>query len=175
MPSSLYQSRHAVLSLADLSDFARSLVAELRPGDLVALDGTLGAGKTTLVQQLGKALGLKETISSPTFVLMNEYRSGPYPIAHVDLYRLGSENAEGFSDEIYTLLDEGKSLIFVEWACYGEFLRDDITVSIRLEQDPIKSNTRLITVNAKRPLNLSYPNLPNPHPGDGIDLEYPHA
>jgi len=172
MPSSLYQSQHSVLSLADLTEFARSLASELRPRDLVALDGNLGAGKTTLVQQLGIALGVKETVNSPTFVLMNEYRSGPYPVAHVDLYRLGPENAEGFADEIYTLLDEGKSLVLVEWACYGDFLKDDITLSIRLEHDPVKSNTRLITVTSKRPLNLSYPSIsPNPE----LNIEDSHA
>lgn len=159
MPSSLYQSQYSVLSLADLAEFAHSLANELRPGEMVALDGNLGAGKTTLVQQLGVALGIQETVSSPTFVLMNEYRSGPYPIAHVDLYRLGPENAEGFADEIYTLLDEGRSLILVEWACYGEFLKEDLTLSIRLEHDPVKSNTRLITVTSKRPLNLTYPTI----------------
>ena len=133
MPKHSHQYSVLIHGLPELAQFAGTLASALRPGDLVSLDGQLGAGKTTLVQQLGQALGLRETVSSPTFVLMNEYLSGPFPIAHVDLYRLGEERAAGFSNELYAMLDEGRALILVEWACYGAFLQDDITVAIQIE------------------------------------------
>jgi tRNA threonylcarbamoyladenosine biosynthesis protein TsaE len=154
MPPLTHQSQHTVASLAELSGFAQALAVALRPGDLVALDGDLGAGKTTLVQHLGQALGLDETVSSPTFVLMNEYHSGPFPVAHVDLYRLGPDRAAGFADELYTLLDEGRALILVEWACYGEFLQNELTVAIRLDYDPERPQARTIQVSSSRPLDL---------------------
>lgn len=154
MPPSSHQSQHIVASLAELAGFARALAAALQPGDLVALDGDLGAGKTTLVQHLGQALGLRETIGSPTFVLMNEYHSGPFPVAHVDLYRLGPERSAGFASELYALLDEGRALVLVEWACYGDFLQDDVTVGIRIGTDPDRPEVRNIRVTANRPLAL---------------------
>ncbi len=166
-----HQYRIIIPDLPALNQFAENLANQLRPGDLVSLDGQLGAGKTTLVQALGQALHLKETVSSPTFVLMNEYLSGPFPIAHVDLYRLGEDRAVGFANELYAMLDEGRSLILVEWACYGEFLQDDITIAVQVDFAPDlqKKATpdetwpdetsspmpRRITLSATRPLDLS--------------------
>jgi len=149
-----HQSQHPIASLPELSRLAEALAAALRPGDLVALDGNLGAGKTTLVQQLGQALGLQETVSSPTFVLMNEYLSGPFPVAHVDLYRLGPERSAGFANDLYAILDEGRTLVLVEWASYGEFLQRDVTVSVQIDYDTDDPTARMIRVEANRPLNL---------------------
>lgn len=73
---------------AALDGFARRLAARLRPGDVVALRGPLGAGKTTLARALVRALhGSDDAVSSPTFVFRQTYRGTP-PIEHLDLYRL---------------------------------------------------------------------------------------
>jgi tRNA threonylcarbamoyladenosine biosynthesis protein TsaE len=73
------------------ADDTRALAAELaslaRPGDLVLLAGDLGAGKTAFVQGFGKALGVTEAITSPTFVIVHTY-DGRFPVIHVDAYRL---------------------------------------------------------------------------------------
>lgn len=75
----------------DLSSIAKHLAAQLRPGDALILNGPLGAGKTTFTQYLGRALGINERITSPTFTLARVYELGEdIPIfIHVDAYRLG--------------------------------------------------------------------------------------
>jgi tRNA threonylcarbamoyladenosine biosynthesis protein TsaE len=149
-----HHSQVSIPSLKAMEDFARQLAHFLKPGDVVALDGTLGAGKTTLSQKLVQALGFSETASSPTFVLMHEYTSGPYPVVHVDLYRLGEERADSMAEELEALMDEGRSLLLVEWARYGRFLDDWITVRLQLETVPAEDaeEARLIRIDANRPL-----------------------
>lgn len=75
---------------ADTVAVAGRLAAEVHPGDVVALVGQLGAGKTRFVGGLAAGLGVEEPVVSPTFVLMREYRSGFLPVVHLDAYRLGS-------------------------------------------------------------------------------------
>ncbi|HAE91544.1 MAG TPA: tRNA (adenosine(37)-N6)-threonylcarbamoyltransferase complex ATPase subunit type 1 TsaE [Tissierella sp.] len=85
----------------------------LKSGDVVCLNGELGAGKTTLTKSIGLGLGVTDYITSPTFALINEY-NGRVPVYHFDVYRL--ENVE----EIYDLgFDEyfyGKGVCIIEWA-----------------------------------------------------------
>jgi tRNA threonylcarbamoyladenosine biosynthesis protein TsaE len=111
------------------------LLADVLPaGTVVALVGTLGAGKTRLVQAVAGALGVpREEVTSPTFVLMNEYVGGRLPVYHFDAYRLRDE------DEFLELGPEeyfdGPGLTFVEWADRVEnclptdFLRIEIEVT----------------------------------------------
>lgn len=131
----MHHAYHVTLhisSLADLQRFAETLAPVLRPGDVVALNGPLGAGKTTFSKALGQALGLTEPVTSPTFVLMHEYHTGPYPILHADLYRLGEENAESLSEELCSIIDAQDTLLLVEWACYASFLDAETTIAIDL-------------------------------------------
>jgi tRNA threonylcarbamoyladenosine biosynthesis protein TsaE len=89
------------------------LAAAARPGDLLCLVGDLGAGKTQLAKGFAEGLGVTDTVSSPTFVLMSEY-AGRLPLFHVDLYRLedaADALAGGLIDERQL---EGVAL--VEWA-----------------------------------------------------------
>ena len=103
----------------------------LRAGDVVALVGELGTGKTTLAQGIAQGLGIDpSTVKSPSFVLMKEYRMGRLPLYHIDLYRL-----DGFTDiqrmgyEDYLGSD---GVAVVEWAeklqtiLPGEHLRVDL-------------------------------------------------
>lgn len=69
--------------------FGRELAHAVGNGAIIALSGTLGAGKTTLVKAVGKGLGVEEVISSPTFTMLNEYHSGRLSLFHLDLYRAG--------------------------------------------------------------------------------------
>jgi tRNA threonylcarbamoyladenosine biosynthesis protein TsaE len=102
-------------SEADTDRLGEALAASLPPGSVVALIGTLGAGKTRLVQAVAAALGVpRANVTSPTFVLVNEYTGGRLPIYHFDTYRLKDD------DEFLNLgpdeyFDAG-GLTFVEWA-----------------------------------------------------------
>ena len=75
---------------ADTRAAARRLAALCRPGDVIVLNGRLGAGKTAFAGGLADGLGVDEQVTSPSFVLMRSYRSGFLPFFHVDAYRLGS-------------------------------------------------------------------------------------
>ena len=108
---------HPTLELASESPEAtRALAAQLaevaRPGDVLCLWGDLGAGKTVFAKGFGLGLGIEDTISSPTFVLMGEY-AGRLPLFHIDLYRLASaaDALEG------GLLDDRQStgVVLIEW------------------------------------------------------------
>jgi tRNA threonylcarbamoyladenosine biosynthesis protein TsaE len=100
-------------TVASTRRVAATLARELKPGDVVALEGDLGAGKTAFVQGVAEALGVEGSVTSPTFTLINEYR-GPVMLYHMDLYRLGSEaemEAIGIEDYLY-----GDGICLVEWA-----------------------------------------------------------
>jgi tRNA threonylcarbamoyladenosine biosynthesis protein TsaE len=101
-------------SEADTERLGRALADAIPPGTVVALIGTLGAGKTRLVQAFAAAQGVpREEATSPTFVLVNEYR-GRMPIYHIDAYRLRDEDEfiELGPEEYF----ESDGVTFVEWA-----------------------------------------------------------
>mgnify|MGYP001130265944 FL=1 len=89
------------------------LGALLRPGDLICLSGDLGAGKTTLVQGMAQGFGSLDAVSSPTFVIVNQYRRPDGAVlSHLDAYRL--QNAyEGEDLDLYLMLERGA--LVVEW------------------------------------------------------------
>ena len=84
----------------------------LRPGDLVLLRGDLGAGKTTLVRAIARALGVEGPITSPTFTVAQRYR-GDVEVAHVDAYRLGGPDDE--EAELLRAAVGDDAIAFVEW------------------------------------------------------------
>jgi tRNA threonylcarbamoyladenosine biosynthesis protein TsaE len=102
-----------VADLAGLEALAAGFARELRPGDVVALEGELGAGKTTFVSALVRALGSGAEVSSPTFTFWHRYGGQP-PLEHIDLYRVDdpAELTELGLEEAFT--PEG--IAFVEWA-----------------------------------------------------------
>ena len=88
------------------------LAARLKAGDLILLNGSLGAGKTSLVQGIGKGLGIEE-ITSPTFVIARTYQ-GVIPLIHVDAYRLVGE-AFAIFDELDLESQMGGAITIIEW------------------------------------------------------------
>jgi tRNA threonylcarbamoyladenosine biosynthesis protein TsaE len=103
---------HRTSSAAETEALGADLAATLRPGDVVLIEGELGAGKTTFVRGAARALGVTSPVTSPTFTIGQRYQA-PTPIAHLDLYRIGS-----LADEEPELLADylGQETIgFVEW------------------------------------------------------------
>ena len=116
--------------------FGRRLAERLRPGVVVGLIGDLGSGKTCLVQSICASLGVTGQVTSPTFVLINEYpgtdgAGQPLPVYHFDLYRLlGDEELHDLGSDDYFY---GDGVCLVEWAdMAGDLLPEDHT-SIRIE------------------------------------------
>jgi len=101
-------------SPADTLEIARGLGAALRPGDVVALTGDLGAGKTLFCKGVGGAMGIApDRILSPTFTIVTEHL-GPLPLTHIDVYRLSGARE---ADEIgMRELLSGDGVCLVEWA-----------------------------------------------------------
>jgi len=89
------------------------LADQLKAGDVILLEGELGAGKSELARGVAKGLGVQETVTSPSFTILNVYESGRMPLYHFDWYRLES------SEELYELgMDEylgGDGIALVEW------------------------------------------------------------
>ncbi len=110
------------------------LAMQLRPGDVIAFYGDLGAGKTAFTRGLAKGLGIDEAVTSPTYTIVNEYLTGRMPLFHFDMYRLGS------SDELFDIgwedyLTRG-GICAVEWSENVEdALEDAIIVSIHRVSD----------------------------------------
>ncbi len=107
---------------------------------IVLLEGSMGAGKTTLVKQLCKDLGVSEGVSSPTYAIVNEYKGEAFTIFHFDLYRLKSEEELfnlGFEDYLYQ-----QAYLFIEWPQLAlNFLPVDV---IRLQLNVVAQQRELI-------------------------------
>jgi tRNA threonylcarbamoyladenosine biosynthesis protein TsaE len=91
--------------------FADKLAQYLMPGDVLTLEGDLGAGKTTFTKGLAKGLGIKRNVNSPTFTIIKEYK-GRLPLYHMDVYRLDDSAEDLGFDEYFN----GEGVTVVEWA-----------------------------------------------------------
>ncbi|NIL77252.1 tRNA threonylcarbamoyladenosine biosynthesis protein TsaE [Rhodococcus sp. B10] len=137
---------------ADTEAFGYRLAQELVAGDLVVLDGPLGAGKTAMTRGIAAGLGVRGRVSSPTFVIAREHRPGvrpngdaPVALVHVDAYRLGMTGQSAL-DELDALdldTDLDGAVVVVEW---GEGLVEKLSdghVSVRIRRDP-ESDVRTV-------------------------------
>ncbi len=96
---------------ADTLELAENIESEKFPGMVICLDGELGSGKTVFVKGFAKALGITETITSPTFSLVKEYQDGELPLFHMDVYRL-DDAKEDFGLDDYLNQD---GVCIIEW------------------------------------------------------------
>ena len=103
---------HVLPTAEDTRALGAALAGLLRPGDLVVLAGPLGAGKTALTQGIGAALGVREPVTSPTFVIARVHHGGRVPLVHVDAYRLGSV---ADVDDLDLDASAADSVTVVEW------------------------------------------------------------
>ena len=121
----------------------QALARRLRPGDVLAYYGDLGAGKTAFTRGVAAGLGIPDRVTSPTYTIVNEYEGGRLPLFHFDMYRLGS------ADELFDIgwedyLSRG-GVCAVEWSeNVEEALEDAVRVEIR--KDPSEPDKRMITI-----------------------------
>lgn len=109
-------------TLDDTKELAQKFAKLITNGCFISLYGEIGAGKTAFVKLVAEALKVKEKVTSPSFVILNEYHSGILPVYHFDLYRLENEGVKTILDELREY-SEGRQVTFVEWA---EFSQDEI-------------------------------------------------
>ena len=132
-----------VHSVEETWALARTVAAKLKPGMVLALQGDLGAGKTTFMQGIGGALGVRRPVTSPTFTLSVEYPTTRFNLVHMDLYRLSGP------DDLLTIgypeyLESG-AVVAVEWPeRAGELIPPDaVRLTFSLTPD---AETRNITI-----------------------------
>ena len=128
-------------SPAETEAVGAALAKVLRPGTVIAYRGDLGAGKTAFTRGLAKGLGVKESVTSPTYTIVNEYLSGAMPLFHFDMYRLRS------ADDLFDIgwddyLERG-GVCAVEWSeNVEEAMEDAIYITI----DKLGEDARQITI-----------------------------
>ncbi len=120
-------------SAHETENIAFSFAKTLKGGEIITLDGDLGAGKTAFVRGLAKGLGVTDIVSSPTFTIVNEYRHGKIPLFHFDVYRIGQ------SEEMYDIgwedyISQG-AVVIVEWAVIVSDIFVDEPIRINIYKD----------------------------------------
>ena len=122
------------------------LGALLRPGDIIALEGNLAAGKTTITKGIARALGVDDTITSPTFCLVSEYE-GKMPLYHFDVYRL--QGADDFANLGADEMLYGNGVCVIEWS---EKIIEELpsrTIKIKIENET-RESTECIAHSARK-------------------------
>ena len=125
------EKRIVLKNESETAAFGARLAEEIKPGTVIALTGDLGAGKTTLTKAIARGLGVTETLTSPTFTIVQEYESGRMPAYHFDVYRVHDEDEMfelGFDDYLH-----GKGVCLIEWAELVEDLLPEGTRWLKLE------------------------------------------
>lgn len=135
----------ATNGLGDLSSLARALLQHFRTHRVFCFNAEMGAGKTTTIAALVKALGSRDVAQSPTYSLVNSYlaKDGS-PIYHFDFYRLSDED-EGFEAGLPELINSG-NYCFIEWPSIAQGLLPDKYVSIHIDVLEGRRSLRAIIV-----------------------------
>jgi tRNA threonylcarbamoyladenosine biosynthesis protein TsaE len=130
-------------NLNELESFAEILAKLLQKSDYILFHGEIGAGKTTLIKLIAKTLGIDErNVSSPSFVIINEYIKDKIKIFHIDIYKLGDETSisDIGLDDYY--LEDG--IILIEWA---EYLKDlNINKGLHIKINILENETRNLEI-----------------------------
>ncbi len=119
----------------------QALGQRLQPATILAYQGDLGAGKTAFTRGLARGLGAKDTVTSPTYTIVNEYLSGRMPLFHFDMYRLSSE--EDLFDIGWEDYLDRNGVCAVEWS---ENVAGAMEGAITVKLEKLGENTRRITI-----------------------------
>ncbi|RIO53323.1 tRNA (adenosine(37)-N6)-threonylcarbamoyltransferase complex ATPase subunit type 1 TsaE [Staphylococcus pasteuri] len=127
----------------EMKQFANQLVELIEPNDLILLNGDLGAGKTTLTQFIGLAMGVTRTINSPTFNIIKSYKGTNLKLHHMDCYRLEDLEEDLGFDEYF----EDEALTVIEWSQFIKDLlpKEALVINIKV----IDESQRQITLEAE--------------------------
>jgi tRNA threonylcarbamoyladenosine biosynthesis protein TsaE len=123
-------------SVADTYAIAKKIAKDLVGGEIILLEGELGAGKTTFTKGLALALGIKDEVVSPTFIMMREYQ-GSLPLYHFDLYRIDDEQELeelGLREYLY-----GNGICVIEWNKFSDFPKKTLQIKIQRIDDNSRS------------------------------------
>ena len=126
---SIPMTMRSLAGRVEFDAFAREFARSLQRGDVVALRGDLGAGKTTFVRAAAEALGVTDDVSSPTFIFRQCY-AGPVPVEHLDLYRIDdpAELVELGLEDVFA----GDAVVFVEWPERAPGLLPDAAITLTI-------------------------------------------
>ncbi len=134
-------------SYEQTQSIAAKFASELKKGDVITLDGGLGAGKTAFTGGIAKGLGISGYVTSPTFTIVNEYHGGSILLYHFDVYRLSS------MDELYDIgweeYSAGDAVCVVEWA---DIIRDELPLpyyEVRITKTGETDGSRQISIEYK--------------------------
>lgn len=128
-----------ITSQDELPDVARAVIRSLGRRTVVAFRGGMGAGKTTLIREIVAALGSADTVTSPTFAIVNQYKAGKERIHHFDFYRIDDQReAYDFGYEEYFYSGD---LCLVEWPEKIEQLLPEHTMNVRITADSDTART----------------------------------
>jgi tRNA threonylcarbamoyladenosine biosynthesis protein TsaE len=146
---------------AETFQLASNLAELLQPGDVICLEGDLGAGKTTFTKGLAKGLDVMKTVNSPTFTIIKEYK-GRLPLYHMDVYRVADSYEDLGFDEYF----EGDGVSVVEWAHLIEEQLPTETLTIYLYHEGSEKRKIVFAPKGKRYEQLCKEIFLNDHTSD---------
>lgn len=129
---------------------AEELARTFQGGEVILSEGPLGAGKTAFCQGIGRALGVKKIINSPTFNLIKIYGGTKYQLYHVDCYRLENCEEEKKDIGLDEVLGDKDTITYVEWPIYGDKNLLDYHPIIHVELEYISDEERRIVIEDER-------------------------
>lgn len=132
-------------SVEETVQIGKRLGEHVTKGTTVCLTGDLGTGKTHFSKGFAEGLGIKDTITSPTFTLINEYYDGRLPLYHFDVYRVHDEESVldlGFEEYVY-----GKGVCLIEWADLIEGILPEVFIHVSIEKTE-NEDERVIMIRA---------------------------
>jgi len=135
-------------STQKMQELGAAIAQTAQAHDLLLLNGDLGAGKTTLTQGIGRALGIKRPVKSPTFTIVREYPEAKLPLFHMDFYRL--ENDDLSSIDLTNYLSE-PGIVVIEWpeVIQRELPKQFLEITIKRVDDSWSSTKRIVEFKAK--------------------------
>ncbi len=138
----IYNTKNA----AQTEALGEKLGATAAAGDVVALFGELGAGKTAFVRGFARGMGISADVSSPTFAIVNEYRTGDKILYHFDMYRVVSWDSL-YSTGFFDYLDSG-SVLIIEWSENIESVLPDNCIRVEISKTA-NDNERIIDIKGR--------------------------